>query len=29
MSCYSEPSSHIRNKVQVVLGLSKYATKTE
>ena len=29
MSCYSNPSSHIRNKNQVVLGLSKQATKNE
>ena len=27
MSYYSEPDSHIRDKVKVVLDLSNYATK--
>ena len=27
MSYYPEPDSHIRDKVKVVLELSKYATK--
>ena len=29
MSFHSEPSSHIRDKVKVVLDLSNYATKKE
>ena len=29
MSYYSEPDSHIRNKVKVVLQLSNYATEKE
>ena len=29
MSYYSEPDSHIRSKVEAVLGLSSYATKKE
>ena len=29
MSYYSEPESHIRDKVKVVLDLSHYATKEE
>ena len=29
MSYYPEPNSHIRDKVKVVLGLTKYATKKE
>ena len=29
MSYYSEPDSHIRNKVEAVLGLSSYGTKKE
>ena len=27
MSYYAEPDSHIRDKVNLVLGLSNYATK--
>ena len=27
MSCYSEPDSHIRDKVKVVLDFSNYVTK--
>ena len=27
MSYYQEPDSHIRDKIEVVLGLSNYATK--
>ena len=29
MSYYTEPRSHIRDKVKVVLELSNYATKEE
>ena len=29
MGCYSEPDSHIRDKVKEVLDLSNYATKKE
>ena len=29
MNYYSEPDSHIRDKVNVVLDLSNYATKKE
>ena len=29
MSYYSEPDSHIRSKVEAMLGLSNYATKKE
>ena len=29
MTYYPEPDSHIRDKVNVVLGLSNYATKKE
>ena len=29
MSCYSEPDSHIKDRVKVVLDSSNYATKEE
>ena len=29
MSCYPEPDSHIRDKVNVLLDLSNYAIKKE
>ena len=29
MSCYSEPDSHIKDRVKVVLDSSSYATKEE
>ena len=29
MSCYSEPDSHIRDKVKAVLDFSSYVTKKQ